>query len=111
MCDTPNDTASDGTATQGTARGTVLIENARTRVTEWRFPAKGDNTGWHTHAHDYVVVPLFDGELELHEPGGVTHRAQLKTGVPYFRTLGVEHDVINANDFECAFIEVEFLDG
>ena len=23
---------------------------------------------------------------------------------------GVEHDVINANDFECSFIEVEFLD-
>ena len=27
-----------------------------------------------------------------------------------FRKAGVEHDVINGNDFECAFIEVEFLD-
>jgi hypothetical protein len=27
--------------------------------------------------------------------------------VPYFRSAGVEHDVINANGFEFAFIEVE----
>lgn len=99
-----------GDAKSGTARGTVLIENARTRVTEWRFAARGDNTGWHRHDYDYVVVPLFDGTLELSEPGGVTRRAELKNGVPYFRETGVEHDVINANDFECAFIEIEFLD-
>ena len=55
-------------------------------------------------------MPLFDGALELHEPGGTTRLAELRNGVPYFREAGVEHDVVNANDFECAFIEVEFLD-
>ena len=99
-----------GEAKSGTARGTVLIENSRTRVTEWRFAGRGDNTGWHRHEFDYVVVPLFDGALELHEPGGTTRLAELRNGVPYFRETGVEHDVVNANDFECAFIEVEFLD-
>ncbi|MCB0055648.1 MAG: cupin domain-containing protein [Caldilineaceae bacterium] len=94
----------------GTACGTVLIENARTRVTEWRFAKRGDNTGWHRHEYDYVVVPLFDGALELHEPGDVRRVVELKSGVPYFRETGVEHDVINANDFECAFVEIEFLD-
>ncbi len=98
-----------GDATPGTATGTVLIENARTRVTEWRFPARGDNTGWHRHEHDYVVVPLFDGALTLREPGGVEREAQLSNGVPYFRQSGVQHDVVNANDFEVAFIEIEFL--
>ncbi len=98
-----------GDATPGTATGTVLIENARTRVTEWRFPARGDNTGWHRHAHDYVVVPLFDGALTLREPGGVEREAQLSNSVPYFRQSGVQHDVVNANDFEVAFIEIEFL--
>lgn len=96
-------------AAPGTATGTVLIENDRTRVTEWRFPEKGDNTGWHRHEYDYVVVPLFDGALRLSEPGGVVREAPMKTGVPYFREAGVEHDVASANDFECAFIEVEFL--
>ncbi|MBW3098860.1 cupin domain-containing protein [Pseudohoeflea coraliihabitans] len=94
---------------EGTARGSVQIENTRTRVTEWHFEKPGDNTGWHRHEHDYVVVPLFDGALELKEPGGVERRVELKTGVPYFREAGVEHDVLNGNDFACSFIEIEFL--
>lgn len=93
----------------GTALPTVFIDNERTRVTEWRFKQKGDNTGWHRHEYDYVVVPLFDGILEIDLPDGTRTKAELKNGVPYFREVGVEHDVINGNDFECAFVEVEFL--
>tara|TARA_R110000744_G_scaffold297543_1_gene407313 strand:- start:654 stop:965 length:312 start_codon:yes stop_codon:yes gene_type:complete len=95
--------------TPGTAVPTVFIENECTRVTEWRFKAKGDNTGWHRHQYDYVVVPLFDGILEIDTADGERITAQLKNGVPYYRELGVEHDVINGNDFECAFVEIEFL--
>jgi hypothetical protein len=40
-------------------------------------------------------------------PGGERSRAELKQGVPYFRDAGVEHDVINANAGEFAFVEVE----
>ena len=101
MCDT---------AKPGTAIPTVFIENNRTRVTEWRFNRRGDNTGWHTHAYDYVVVPLFDGMLRIELPEGETVMAELKNGVPYYRELGANHDVINGNDFECAFIEIEFLE-
>ncbi|MEM9097949.1 MAG: cupin domain-containing protein [Pseudomonadota bacterium] len=95
----------------GTAQPTVFIDNPRTRVTEWRFPKKGDNTGWHRHAYDYIVVPLFDGVLEIDTGEGERAIAEMKTGVPYFRNLGVEHDVINGNDFECAFVEIEFLEN
>jgi hypothetical protein len=52
-------------------------------------------------------VPLVDGELELVGPGGARNRAQLRQGVPYFRNAGVEHDVINPNSFEFAFVEIE----
>lgn len=93
----------------GTAVAKTWIENGRTRVTEWRFPKRGDNTGWHRHEYDYVVVPLFDGVLEIETADGERHSGQMTNGVPYFRELGVEHDVINGNDFECAFIEIEFL--
>lgn len=93
----------------GSAMAEVVIDNDRVRVTRWSFGALGDNTGWHRHAHDYVVVPLFDGVLEI-EADGKRTRAQLQNGVPYFRKLGVEHDVINGNDFACAFIEVELLE-
>jgi len=95
---------------KGTATPTVLIDNDRVRVTEWRFAKKGDNTGWHRHAYDYVVIPLFDGVLEIELPGGENMKAELKNGVPYYREIGVEHDVKNGNDFECAFVEVELLE-
>lgn len=100
MCD---DTA------KGTAVPTEFINNERARVTEWRFKKRGDNTGWHRHEYDYVVVPLFDGALEIETEGGNRTVSEMKTGVPYFREAGVEHDVINANDFECAFVEIELM--
>ena len=93
----------------GKAVSTVLIENERTCVTEWRFKKYGDNTGWHRHEYDYIVVPLFDGQLKIDVGSNENIIAPMKNGVPYFRELGVEHDVINGNDFECAFIEIEFL--
>ena len=89
------------------ATSKIFIDNERTRVTEWRF-APGAATGWHRHAFDYVVVPLLDGSLKLVTEGGQEQIAELKSGVPYFRNAGVEHDVINANDFEFAFVEIEF---
>ena len=54
--------ASDQT---GTATGELLIENEQVKVWRWSFNAKGDNTGWHRHEHDYVVIPLFDGVLDI----------------------------------------------
>jgi beta-alanine degradation protein BauB len=85
---------------------TVFIDNERVRATEWRF-APGAATGWHRHEMDYVVVPMADGVLELVEPGGERRSVDLRAGAPYFRAAGVEHDVINANACEFAFIEVE----
>ena len=89
------------------AKPTVFIDNERTRVTEWRF-APGAETGWHRHEYDYVVIPLLDGRLKLIGEGGQESFADLKAGQPYFRSLGVEHDVINDGEAEYAFIEVEF---
>lgn len=98
-----------GDTEAGTAEATLFIDNERTRVTEWRFKKRGDNTGWHRHEYDYVVVPWFDGHLEIDTGDGEIAIGPMKNGVPYFRELGVEHDVRNGNDFECAFIEIEFL--
>ena len=89
------------------ARPTVLIDNARTRVTEWRF-APGAATGWHRHEYDYVVDPMTDGRLRLVTGEDEETIAELRTGVPYFRDAGVEHDVINANDYEFVFIDIEY---
>jgi quercetin dioxygenase-like cupin family protein len=89
----------------GPAKVTVFVDNERVIVTEYRFQP-GDSTGWHRHAHDYVIVPLMDGRLKLVTRDGDSF-AEMTAGVPYFRKEGVEHDVVNATAGEYAFIEVE----
>ena len=89
----------------GTAKSVLHIDNDRVTVTEFRFQP-GDNTGWHKHGHDYVIVPLIDGKVKLETPEG-TKFAEMTKGAPYFRNKGVEHDVISENAGEFAFIEIE----
>ena len=85
---------------------TVQVDNDRVRVTEWRF-APGAATGYHRHEFDYVVVPMTSGRLKLIGPDGAETYGDLKAGVSYARNAGVKHDVINDNDNEVVFIEVE----
>ncbi|MEM7294475.1 MAG: cupin domain-containing protein, partial [Pseudomonadota bacterium] len=95
------------TVDRPSAKPTVLIENDRTIVTEWSFSV-GAETGWHRHGYDYVVVPVVDGELLIEEGEGQSRVVELKTGEPYFRETGVEHNVVNNNPFDFRFIEVEY---
>ena len=93
------------------ANPVVHIDDDRFRVTEWQFPP-GAETGWHRHGHDYVIVPLCDGQLVLDLPGGQKATASLTQGVPYSRREGVEHNVTNGSDSApLAFLEVEVVDG
>ncbi len=85
---------------------TVQIDNDKVKVTEWRF-APGAETGEHIHEMDYVVVPGLTGNLKIVAPDGSESISELTHGVSYFRGKGVHHNVINANDFEYFFIEVE----
>ncbi|HDZ82351.1 MAG TPA: cupin [Roseobacter sp.] len=93
----------------GSAVSDVIIENDRARVTRWCFSKRDDNTGWHVHEHDYLVIPLHDGVLDIRDGQGNITRSELRVSVPYFGKRGVEHDVSSPNDFEFAFIEVEFF--
>ena len=89
------------------AKSHVQVSNDRVIVTEWRF-GPGDETGEHVHAHDYVVVPLTNGKLRLVEPTGA-REVQLEVGASYARPAGVRHNVINANDYEFRFVEIELI--
>jgi ketosteroid isomerase-like protein/mannose-6-phosphate isomerase-like protein (cupin superfamily) len=91
------------------AKPVVHIDDGRVIATEWQF-APGAETGWHIHGHDYVVVPLTDGDLLLEEPGGGTRDAELRRHAPYSRRAGVEHNVVNAGNTDLAFLEVEIVD-
>ncbi len=88
------------------ATPTVRIDDDRVKATEWAFKP-GAETGWHTHEHDYVVVPLVSGRLLIEMPDGSSSTADLTQGIPYARKVGVEHNVINDGDGEMRFLEVE----
>lgn len=88
-----------------TARPTVQANDGRAIVTRWDF-APGEATGWHRHAHPYVVVPLMDGLLRIVSAQGET-LAPLRAGMSYARPAGIEHDVFNAGAEPLAFVEIE----
>ena len=92
-------------STPASAVATVQVDNERVRVTEWRF-APGAETGWHRHEYDYVVVPMTTGRLRI-DNGTSEVIAELVVGQSYFRPALIEHNVINANPYELAFIELE----
>ena len=55
---------------------------------------------------NYVVVPQTTGPLLLETPDGPV-TSQLTAGVSYYRSIGVEHNVINPGEAEFVFVEVE----
>ena len=87
------------------AKATVQLETDRVIVTEWRFEP-GAETTWHRHAHDYIVVPQITGNLLIQTGSGESISA-LVSGISYARPEGVEHNVINDNDYEFVFVEIE----
>ena len=87
------------------AESRVQIDNQSVRVTEWRF-APFAETGWHTHSMAYIVVPQTSGRLLL-ETREAEDFARLKAGESYYRPAGITHNVVNANEYEFVFIEVE----
>ncbi len=84
---------------------TTQIDNERAIVTEWKF-SPGAETGWHTHGHDYIVVPMTNGLLQLETPDGLKD-FELVAGQSYTRGAGVNHNVINASQHEVIFVEIE----
>lgn len=87
------------------ATSTLLQETGRAIVTQWRF-APGAETGWHRHAHDYIVVVLTAGKL-MQETANGEIVTELAAGQSYARDAGVEHNVVNPNPHEFVFVEVE----
>ena len=82
-----------------------LQETERVIITEWRLKP-GAETGWHRHAHDYVVVCLTAGKL-LAETATGDVETELAFGHTYARPEGVEHNIVNPNRGEFVFVEIE----
>jgi beta-alanine degradation protein BauB len=82
------------------------IETDRVVVTEWHF-TPGAETGYHVHDHDYVVIPLVTGVVRVVEPSGDEREFEMLAGASYARPAGVAHNLINTNEYDFRFVEVE----
>ena len=89
------------------ARHTLLLENARTRITRWVF-APGDQTGWHSHAWDYVTVQQSGGALLLQGADGGEKRVDYADGRTLAWTAPIKHNAINISDVEVRVLEIEY---
>jgi quercetin dioxygenase-like cupin family protein len=92
-------------STRAKGVSTTIEDNARVRVTEWRF-APGAETGWHRHTLDYVVVYGTSGQLFAEAKDGLI-AVQVRAGQSYFRKAGVEHNIVNSGNEDLVFVETE----
>jgi len=91
------------------AVATVKVDNARVRVTEWRFAPRRAHRPSSARVR-YVVVPLTTGSLTAHRPRRARHQRAPRRQ-PYYRDAGVAPDVRNANSSSSPFIEIELKDA
>ena len=88
------------------AKADIQIDNDRVRVTKYSFN-KNEETGFHVHQWDYVVIPQTNGLLLLINDKDAETTATLVKGQPYYREAGVSHNVINNGKEKLVFIEIE----
>ena len=90
-----------------TARSETNIDDERVRVTTWTFAAPRDDTGFHTHEYDYVVVPITGGAFTVIGQDETTREMTQRAGVPYPGTAGTAHNVIYSGEESAVFVEIE----
>lgn len=83
----------------------IIEDNARVRISRITW-APGSQTGWHTHAHDYVIVPNRDCRVRVETTDG-TIEAGMYRDQPYSRGKGVHHNVISLEAEPFWLIEIE----
>ncbi len=83
-----------------------LVDDPLVCVTRFEFAA-GAETGWHTHAMDYVITAVTDCQMQLEDPDGQIRDVLVPAGAAYRRDAGVQHNVINAGTAAMVFVEVE----
>jgi len=88
------------------ARHSLLLEDDRTRITQWVF-APGDQTGWHSHTFDYVTVQQSGGALLLQGADGSEKRVDYEDGRTLAWTAPIEHNAVNISDVEVRVLEIE----
>jgi quercetin dioxygenase-like cupin family protein len=85
----------------------VVHEDERARVIHYLI-RPGEQTGWHTHELDYVVVRLSRGTLTSHFADGTVRDFDYEPGTTSSYRAPVEHNAVNTGDSDIIGYEIEF---
>ncbi len=89
------------------ATGKPLFEDDMTRITHWTMNP-GEQTGWHSHDCDYVVVQLSGGRLHLDYADGTEREVDYAPGGTLSGSASIEHNAISVGDEAIVSIEIEY---
>jgi beta-alanine degradation protein BauB len=88
------------------AQATVNVDDERARVTTWTFQ-NGDDTGYHRHEYDYIIVPITGGTFDVTESDGSIRDMHQEAADAYLGRAGTEHNVTNRSGRTASFVEIE----
>ena len=88
----------------------ILFEDDKTRITHWTMKP-GEQTGWHSHDYDYVVVRLSGGRLHLDYADGSEREVDYALGGTLTGSAPVEHNAISVGDEAIVSLEIEYKKG
>jgi len=66
-----------------------------------------EDTGYHRHEFDYVVVPITGGIFTVVDKDGASRELPQTAAAAYLGRAGTEHNVINRSGRTAVFVEVE----
>jgi quercetin dioxygenase-like cupin family protein len=85
----------------------IVHEDERSRIIRYAI-RPGEQTGWHTHLLDYVVVRLSDGTLTSNFADGTVKDFDYRAGTAASYQAPVEHNAVNTGDTDIVGYEIEF---
>lgn len=68
----------------------------------------GEQTGWHTHELDYVVVRVSKGTLTSNFADGTSRNFDYEPGTTSSYKAPVKHNAVNTGDTDIIGYEIEF---
>ena len=85
----------------------IVHEDERARIIQYTI-RPGEQTGWHTHQFDYVVVRQSDGTLTSNFADGTKKDFEYKAGTAASYKAPVTHNAVNTGDTDIVGYEIEY---
>jgi quercetin dioxygenase-like cupin family protein len=85
----------------------IVHEDERARIIRYTI-RPGEQTGWHTHQFDYVVVRQSDGTLTSNFADGTKQDFAYRAGTAASYKAPVTHNAVNTGDTDIVGYEIEY---